>query len=143
VGSAFTATLISDAEFHINSYTFFGNSYPTQMCTMIHYTNNAITYKIQQNIIPDCCFTLNGQKILQHIVRTWPFCGQIMKIWEVVWAFSQVVWPQIFCLAFCDYFWKFGLIWMWYERPHSGIKMSLRPLSQARFPSWQLKFSRL
>jgi len=73
---------------------------------------------------------------------TWLFCGQTVKVWP----FSEVVWPQIYCLAF----WSFSSIfenlfefWLdWHVLPHSGIQtlnLSQCALSQAHFPSWQLK----
>ena len=81
-----------------------------------------------------------GRTYFSTGLGTWPFLGQIAKIW----SFSQVVWPQIFCLAFCKYFWKFGrphfgLIWMWchiLEFKHWNVSMRT-PTST---PPWQLKF---
>jgi len=45
-----------------------------------------------------------GRKYLNIGLGTWPFFGEIVKIWP----FSEVVWPQIFCSCFCEHFWKFG-----------------------------------
>jgi len=48
---------------------------------------------------------------------TWPFCGQIVKIWP----FLEVVWPQIFCLTFWlflsifENLAEFRLMCMWYH----------------------------
>jgi len=59
---------------------------------------------------------LNGQKILQDRVGAWPFSGKILKISP----FSEVFWPKIFCLAFCDHCCKFGRIlalFAWYHIP--------------------------
>lgn len=65
--------------------------------------------------------------------------GKTVKIWP----YSEVVWSQIFCLVF-EYFWKFDLIWMWYHIPEFKTrKISPCVLSQARFPSWQLKLPSL
>ena len=75
-------------------------------------------------------FQLNGQNILQHRVGNLAFFGQTVNIWP----FSEVVWPQIFCLAFCEYFWKFGrphfgLIWIWCHIPEY---VSMRTLTSRR-----------
>jgi len=74
-------------------------------------------------------------KYYQPGLGTWPLCGQIVKVWP----FSEVVWQQIFCVAF----WSIEVVLkLWpnlHQNPEFVHSKCVCALSQARFPSWQLK----
>jgi len=55
-------------------------------------------------------------------------------------AFSERVWPQILCPAFCEYFY-FALICVWRYIPEFKHSLSPCTLSQTRFTDWRLKLS--
>jgi len=107
----------------------FGN--PCHMCTLIHYTNNTIAHNIDRK-------NVNGQKIFQHRVGNLAFSCQIANIW----SFSEVVWPQIFCLAFSKFFRKFGpQFWPSLSvLPHSGIQTLQISLYASLPDKWSYPF---
>jgi len=62
---------------------------------------------------------------------TRPFCGQIFTIW----LFSEVVWPQIFYLAFCKQLWKFDQFLAWFACGTTFQNFNIQNKSMCPFTS--------
>jgi len=71
------------------------------VCTTFHYKNNTMAYNIQQNITSHCCLAekASAQGSLAFLL----------------WKVDRLVSSQKFCLTFCEYFRKVGLLCIW---PH-------------------------